>query len=499
MKSIWLFPLAALLSGCGNYFNARVPYVLPDSPNAVASRRAMGGLYLVVKVKAPAEESAAGSLLGSLLNTAGPDDSPSALAALSARVLTRPGMRVCAWRVDKSGADSDGFARQLAPSGVLEIAASRPSVSSRKEERSAVSYDRKKQRQEIKTTVLVYSAVMSAGFRLLSWPDSVPLDSWSDTFTYSEERYDRSEDLADWYAENEAKLYGALTAKLAARYAGREVVRFRPIFKKKGDKQSEEAAALAGRSEWGGAEGIWLARAAAEGGWRDYLGLAVAAELRKDYSGAAGYYRQAEKRSAGDKEAAILRWADIYRDLEIAAATVPASGCAGTWFGVRTAVLPFTDETTSIDGPPLVRSLLYERLRESGYDLVPLEETDETLRRHGFTEGGQLGAAKPESIAGWLGAGRLVYGDLTDFGEIMAGVYNRRTVKGSVKLWDAASKETVSFDESVVRVKTPKSFLGGMFGQLAKGLAERIKNKPLAYESGLFSTQAAGNLPGAVK
>ena len=84
-------------------------------------------------------------------------------------------------------------------------------------------------------------------------------------------------------------------------------------------------------------------------------------------------------------------------------------------------------------------------------------------------------------------------------GTYVTGVYNRRTVKGSVKVWDAATKEAVSFDESVVRVKTPKSFLGGMFGQLAKGLAERIKNKPLAYESGLFSTQAAGNLPGAVK
>ena len=498
MRKIGPLLLSLLLSGCGNYFTARVPYVLPDSPNAVAARQAMGGLYLVVKTKAPAEESAAGTLLGSLLNTPGPDDSPDALAARAARALTRPGMRVCAWRVDKSGADTDGFARQLAPSGVLEITASRPSLSSRKEERSSVSYDNKK-RRETKTTVLVYSAAMTAGFRLLSWPAGTPLDSWNDTFTYSEDRYDKTKDAGDWYAENEEKLYGALTARLVARYSGRPVDRLRPVFRKKGDKQSEDAAALANRGDWAKADGIWLARAAAEGGWRDYLGLAVSAELNKDYAGAADYYRQAEKRSAGDKEAGILNWAGIYRDLEIAAATVPASDCAGTWFGVRTAVLPFTDETTSIDGPPLVRSLLYERLRESGYNLLPLEDTDEVLRRHGFSDGGQLAAAKPENIAAWLGAGRLVSVDLTDFGEIMAGVYNRRTVKGSVKVWDAATKEAVSFDESVVRVKTPKSFLGGMFGQLAKGLAERIKNKPLAYESGLFSTQAAGNLPGAVK
>ncbi len=496
MKKIIPTLLAALLSGCGNYFNARVPYVLPDSPNAASARQAMGGLYLVVRTKAP---SAAGTLLGSLLNTAGPEDNPDALAARAARALTRPGMRVCAWRVDRSGAGSDVFAGPLAPSGVLEITVSRPSVSARKEERSSAYYDKNKKRRETKTAVWVYSASMNAGFRLLSWPAGTPLDSWNDTFTYSEDRHDKAGDADDWYAENEHKLYGALAAKLAARYAGRQVVRLRPVFRKKGDRQSEEAASLANRNEWGRADGIWLARSAAGGGWRDYLGLAVSAELRKDYTDAAGYYRQAEARSAGDKEAAILNWAGIYRDLEIAAATVPASGCSGGWFGVRTAVLPFTDETTSIDGPPLVRSLLYERLRESGYNLVPLEETDETLRLHGFTEGGQLAAAKPGDIAAWLGAGRLVYGDLTDFGEIMAGLYNRRTVKGSVKVWDAASKESVSFEESVVRVKTPKSFLGGMFGQLAKGLAERIKNKPLAYEAGLFSVQAAGNLPAAVK
>ncbi len=80
----------------------------------------------------------------------------------------------------------------------------------------------------------------------------------------------------------------------------------------------------------------------------------------------------------------------------------------------------------------------------------------------------------------------------------MAGVYNRRMVKGSVRVWEAAGPE-INFEESVVKVKTPKSFAGGMLGQLAKGLVERIKNKPLAYESGLFSQQVTENLPNSVK
>lgn len=491
-----LFPLLlVLLSGCGNYYSVRVPYQVPDSPNARAARAAMGGLYLVVKTPAPAEENALSGLAGALLNSTGPGFSPAALAQRSARALTRPGSRVCAWRVDKGAAEA--FDAELKPSGILTLAVARPSVSSRKEERSSFYYDKKKQKQTVKNKVWAYGAALNAQVRLAAWPAKTVLDSWTETFTWAEDRYDNSKDANDWYAENEEKLFSALTSRLVARYAGRPVERLRPVFFRKGDKESEAAVKLAQQNDWAGAEGLWLKRAAAAGDWRDYLGLAVSAELKKDYSGAADYYRQAQKRAAGDKEAAKVFWEQISGDLDLAMAAAPSSGCAGGWFGVKTAILPFTDETTSLDGPPLVRQLLFERLKESGYDLVPLEAVDDALRRRGYSDGGQLAAAKPEEIAAWLGAGRLVYCHLTDFGEVMAGVYNRRMVKGSVNVWDAASKSGLAFDESVVKVKTPKSFLGGMFSQLAKGLAERIKNKPLAYEAGLFAVQAAENLPGA--
>ena len=497
MKKILPLLLLALLSGCGNYFSVKVPYQVPDTPNALAARRAMGGLYLVVKTPPQAEENALSGLAGALLNNTGPGFSPAALAQRAARALTRPGSRVCAWRVDKGAVAS--FDGEIKPSGTLTVTAARPSVSSRREERSSVYYDKKKQKQTVKNKVWVYSAALSARIQLDSWPDKTELDSWADTFSWSEDRYDHSKDAGDWYAENEEKLFSALTARLSARYAGRPVERLRPVFFVKKDAESEAAAKLAQKNDWAGAEGIWLRRAAAAGGWRDYLGLAVSAELKKDYAGAADHYRQAQKRGAGDKEAAKVFWGQIYGDLELAGAAVPSSACAGGWFDVKTAVLPFTDETTSVDGPPLVRQLLQERLREGGYDLVPLEAVDDALRRHGFSDGGQLAAAKPEQIASWLGAGRLVSCNLTEFAEIMAGVYNRRMVKGTVSVWDAASKSGLSFGESVVKVKTPKSFMGGMFNQLAKGLAERIKNKPLAYESGLFSIQAAENLPNTLK
>lgn len=493
MKKLTALALLVGLAGCGNYFSVRVPYQAPDMPGAASAGPALSALYLTVKTAPPAEENALGSLAAALTNKSGPDFRPAELARRAARALTRPGSRVCAWRVDKSGA-ADVFAPLLKPTGLLVVNAAGPAVSSRKEERTTEYYDKKKQKQTVKNKVWAYSASMYAEVKLYSWPALALLDSWADTFSQAEDRADNSKDAGDWYSDNEDRLFTAAAAKLTARYAGRPVDRFRPVFRKKGDKESEEAGQLAQRNSWDKAEEIWLTRAGAGGDWRDYLGLAVSAELKKDYAAAAANYRQAQGRAAGDKEAGIVRWGEIYRDLELASSTRAAGGCDGEWFGVRTAVLPFSDETTSLDGPPLVRQLVHERLKAGGYNLMPLEETDEILRGHGFSEGGQLAAAKPEDIAAWLGAGRLVYCNITDFGEIMAGVYNRRMVKGSARVWEAAGPG-LSFEESVVKVKTPKNFAGGMFNQLARGLAERIKNRPLAFESGLFSQQVSENLP----
>jgi hypothetical protein len=497
MRKIAL-PLALLLSGCGNYYSVRVPYNLPDMPGAASARPALSAVYLKVTSSKVAEENMLGALAGVLGKRQGPEYRPSELAYRAARALNGPGAKVCAWRVDKTGGE-DPFLGRLAPSGLLVIEAAAPALSSKKEERSKVYYNKKKQAQTVKSKVWAYSASFYAKVSFYSLPAMQELDAWADTFTFSEDRFDNSKDAAEWYSENEAKLYAGLAERLKGRYSGRPVERFRPLFAVKKDKESEEALKFAKGDNWDKAEEIWARRAGTAGGWRDQLGLAVAAELKKDYAGAGALYARAQAAAAGDKDAKSVRWAEIFRDLEIFASTAAAGSCGRDWFGARTALLPFTDQTTFVDGPPLVRRLVYEHLKAAGYDLLTLDETDELLRRRGFSDGGQLAAAKPADIAGWLGAQRLIYCDLSDFGEIMAGVYNRRMVKGSAVVWEAGSTAELAFEESVVRVKTPKNFASGLFSQLAKGLAERIKNAPLAYESGLFARQLTENLPNLTK
>ncbi len=267
MKKLSLISLLAALAGCGNYFSVRVPYRVPDMPGAAAAGPALSALYVTVKTAPAPEENALGALAAALANKSGPDFRPADLASRAARALARPGSRVCAWRVDKSGA-ADAFIPLIKPSGLLALTAGRPSVSSKKEERTAVYYDKKRQKQTVKSKVRVYSASLYAGIKLYSWPGLELLDSWSDNFSYSEDRQDDSKDAGDWYSGVEGKLFGAVAARLAARYAGRPVDRFRPVFREKGDKDSEEAGRLAQRNSWDKAEEIRLRRDAAAASWR---------------------------------------------------------------------------------------------------------------------------------------------------------------------------------------------------------------------------------------
>lgn len=489
--------MLALLAGCGNFYSVKIPYYLPENNNIIEAKRALSSLYIAVKAPAGPEESAVGGLLGGLMGGRSVELDTYGFVKRIALAFSRPGVKAPVYRVFRTKEESDPYIRYFSPSGVLQIKVSDPAVSARKENRSSEYYNKNKQRQTVRSVVWVYSASISADIRLLSGGDGKVLDKLSDTFAITEERPDNGKSAADWYAGNETKLFGAVAARLSGRYIGRPVLRGRPLFRKKDDPESARAADLAQRGKWPEAEKIWSARLRARSDWRDMMDLAVAAEVRKDYSAAKDHYLRARAASSGDPEAKPANWGEILGDLDIMLSTGPAVQAAGEdWFAGPAAILPFTDETTSIDGPPMLRTLIHGALADAGYRIQPLEETDKLLLAHGFTQGGQLGAADPAELCKWLGVERLFYGDINEFGEVMAGVYNRRMIKGRIMLWDLKNGGFAwALDPSVVKVNTSKSFLGGMFSQLAKGLVERLKNKPLAYEAGLFAGQVAESLP----
>ena len=495
-----LLPLL-FVYGCGNYYSVRVPYDLPENNNIIETEKALASLYIAVKAPPQPEESAPGGLADGMMDGRRVEPDTYEFARKAALVFSRPGQKVLAYRVFRTQDESDPYIRYFHPSGVLELKISAPAVSVRRENRSSAYYDKDKRKQTVKSVVWVYSASIRVDTKLLSGAGGKVLDKMSDTFACSGERFDNSRSAADWYAENEEKLFGAVTARISARYVGRPVLRERPLFREKNDPGSAKAADLARNGRWLEAENIWAGRLRARKNWRDMMDLAVAAEARKNYRAARDYYLGARESSAGDPEAKPANWGEIMGDLDIMLSTGSAAMPAGDdWFAGAAAILPFTDETTSIDGPPMLRVLMRESLSDAGYRIQPLEDTDKLLLAHGMTQGGQLGAADQAEICKWLGVERLFYGDINEFEEVAAGRYSRRMIKGRLILWDLGAGNFIwGLDTAVVKGNAPKIFPGGMFPQLEQGLIERFRNEPLAYEASVFSAKMTEALPNKIR
>jgi len=273
----------------------------------------------------------------------------------------------------------------------------------------------------------------------------------------------------------------------------------RRIFYEKGDKESEKAFELAKEKNWQKAAVIWQKRTEEKTNWKDYANLGVFWERKGRYDKASEYYLAAKDRSEGDKKAASVDWDKIMAEVEFSEKLgLAKKGEYMHFFKGRVAVLPFSNETVSMAAPEIIRRKIYENLKKSGYGVQPMEETDKILRKKGYTDGGQIKRLSRRKLAEWLGAEKLVYGNIFDFSNIMAGIYNKRKVSGNVVFWDKREGEIFSVEKSVVRAKTEKKLVGGFMQQMARSWWEKIKKKPLGFETGIFIRAIAGYFPGRI-
>jgi hypothetical protein len=182
-------------------------------------------------------------------------------------------------------------------------------------------------------------------------------------------------------------------------------------------------------------------------------------------------------------------------------------GCAGSKayisknfvYPQRVAVLPMSNETTDLDGPPFVRQMVFNILAARGYTLVPLAEVDAKLLAQGFTDGGQLGAATPQKLGEWIGADGLFYTNLEYFDYISVGFYSQRRVKMTGKIMDAKTGERLWEAEGsgVTRVvATSRKEAETQFAiQLAVKMAEKTMHTPLKLESRIAVERLIDTLP----
>ncbi len=503
-KKIAVIISAALFCGCAGNYYVRIPYDLSAGNERAAVLR---NVYIIVEAPPGSGRSidlnlkggSASVLSGGVKIGESFRFEPSRFAAQLARELEDAGAGVAAYRVARGGSAPDPFLSEINPSGILRIKIDVPSLDRAEKERNIVIRDKNGGLREAASKLVFYAAEMRASVSLSSFPDGRIIDGYNDVFSFFGQQTGSGGEIDDWYESNEKNLFAAASQKIAGRFYSPRAIRLRPVFKRNDHKDSKQAWKFARRKKWEEAEKIWSARiSSGSGDWRDNFNMGVYAEYRKDYLRASAFFERSKQEAVLAKDVPPVDWNGIVSDISKAQAEIKTgSGTAVNWFGEKIAVLPFSDETSSIDGPVLIRRLVYESLKRGGYGVVPLEETDAVLRGHGFSQGGQLKAAKPADMAGWLGAGRMVFGNITEFSEVPLGVYNKRKVAGGMRLWDVSGRAEIwQAEQSIIResISTKNAGVNFIF-QLARGLWERIRKAPLGYEVDMFVSRCLETLP----
>jgi hypothetical protein len=473
--------LAAALAACGPA-RIRVSYPAGDSPEELAAAKALSQVYVVFD-----EED-------------GTEDLGAFAARLDAALKARGGA-VLAYRAAPPGPDP--FLGRLAPSSVLRLSLDLGPLQRSDFEKEVKSKDKdgkESVRKEPFTRLhrrLEVTAVLSApgsteeGFRRALWVEEGEEKGRAEAKAVGE---------AAWMKRHSEKLLQAAAGRVAlALPAPRALTRERVLFVDKEDAGSKEASYKAQEGGWEEASALWAARLEdGKGGWRELWNLAVAAEQSKAYAEAERLFRKAGEAASSDASAAAP-FPEAAADAARGARLFARSEAAAAYFARPTAVLPFSDDTTSVDGPANLRRMAAQTLARGGYATLDVEEVDRALRRRGYSQGGQLKRGKPADFAAWTGAERLVFGDVTEFRNMMLGFLGRREVAGRLWLWDAESEsEVYSCEKSAVSQEGTldgADAAGRLAGQLGKALLEGWTGKPLGAESALWVVRSLQGLP----
>lgn len=496
--------LLLLAAGCGGPAYVKVGHFLPPDAGAESAWRTLSALYVVADVPDPPGDGLLSKAAQGLLG-AHPVEVQAADVAASVDASIRPlDAAVLAFRRGTTLEAEKEWLERLEPSGVLEVKIHPPALRiDQAEERRSVKQKDGTTKEAVETLWRMQAGVR-ATLRLRAYPAGTVLKERSATVAVSGDAPRRGDspekDWAEdfWEAKKDAAL-GLLMKPFFAPYGAGHVTRRRPIYGDKEQPDLKEAKTAARKGDWSTAERLWKARLeAGNGGWRETYNLAVAAESRRDYAAAKTLYAKAKEDGAGGDKYAKPDAALADLERSAVTGTPGTSAAAARWFGASTAVVPFSDETNSIDGPLMLRELVYYALRKGGYNVPHFEDVDAALRAKGFSQGGQLQAAKKAAIAKITGTDRVLFGHLAEFNEVMVGIYGKRVVHGSLLLYDRAEKRPVWWKEEKVlneRAANPGAAAGAFLGQLARGLVERVAKAPLGAETRLFVERILSDLP----
>jgi hypothetical protein len=159
----------------------------------------------------------------------------------------------------------------------------------------------------------------------------------------------------------------------------------------------------------------------------------------------------------------------------------------------RVAVLPMKNDTNDVDGPEVVRQKMAEALTRRSYVVMDIKESDQILRdRMGINLGGQLELTTPQKLGETLGVEGVLYGTLMDFDETTTGVYNARKVRGTFKLVNTVTGQTMWARGLGVKTEQgTNSNASGLVRLGARASDARDKDAPWVLLSSTTTNQSA--------
>lgn len=129
------------------------------------------------------------------------------------------------------------------------------------------------------------------------------------------------------------------------------------------------------------------------------------------------------------------------------------------------AILPFVNQSNNVDAPKQIRELLRKKLISKFYQVLPLEDVDQTLSdRLGVTLGEQLSEIDFDDIKASIAADAYVYGDIMHYDQSLYGIINTNRV--STKFTMLESSDGSVFWSNNIGIKS-ESRSGSQFADLA--------------------------------
>ena len=107
------------------------------------------------------------------------------------------------------------------------------------------------------------------------------------------------------------------------------------------------------------------------------------------------------------------------------------------------AILPFINKTNQADLPELVRVGFYGHFSPLPFNARKLGETDRTLEFLEKHQKKSFQELSPRELGSLLGAQVLVYGEVTQFTKVYAGIYSQIGVGAKIKIVDSQTVQTL--------------------------------------------------------